>query len=103
MSKTIITYVRGENRRPIGCLVATGNDCEGYNVGWSICHANDTFCKTTARKIALGRANSDHEASPLDCQWKFPGSKVEAMEEALNEYFVPRCDKYFKLKSATAE
>jgi hypothetical protein len=102
MSKTIITYVRGENRRPIGCLVATGSD-GNYNVGWSICHANDTFCKTTARKIALGRANSDHAESPLNCQWKFPGSKVEAMEEALNEYFVQRCDKYFGLKSAAAK
>lgn len=50
--KKIIRYVRTDDGRPLGCVVAVGNGL----VGWSFCRKGDTFTKKKAIEIATGRA-----------------------------------------------
>jgi hypothetical protein len=101
MSDVIVTYARGENRNPIGCLAAVRTE-DGYDIGWSICHDNDSFNKKRARQIAIGRAKSGRGESIFNFEC-IPGSKVEFLLDELESYFVPRCDKYFKPKQMEAD
>lgn len=56
MKRPFYHYLRDANGERYGVICATSPD----NIGWSLCHPNDQFCKATgrfkARKRAEGRA-----------------------------------------------
>jgi len=62
---TLIRYMKDNKGRTRGCIVCTGKDPKygegnmyAYNIGISFCNPKDVFTKTTARKIAIGRAKN---------------------------------------------
>jgi hypothetical protein len=59
--KSIIQYIRNQDGRKIGALVATSEDGKTIKIGWSLCNDKDTFNKEFAKKIAFGRAEKSFE------------------------------------------
>lgn len=57
-TQKIIQYIREEDRTPIGCMVAIG-DNNGVNIGFSLCNKWDKFNKERGIFIAENRAKSD--------------------------------------------
>jgi hypothetical protein len=47
----LVKYLRDENRKPYGCIVAVGPGMVGY----SVCNPKDTFNKELGCMIAAGR------------------------------------------------
>ena len=51
-----IRYLRDEDGRPFGCVVAVVEDSRLPIWGASLCNPKDRFCRSRAREIAIGRA-----------------------------------------------
>ena len=88
MEKTIVEYVRDENRNPRACLVGkwTGSS---VRVGVSICHAGvDKFDKSLGRKIAEGRCDSGRSSGSTSFVLHSVGREIDT--------FADRCRKYFQ-------
>ena len=62
----LIQYIRDENRRPIGTMVAIKKDDQAF-LGLSFCNLKkDKFNKALGKKIAVQRANQLY-ARTCDC------------------------------------
>lgn len=48
----VIKYVRDNNRKPIGVVVAIDSN----KIGWSMCHKDDRWNKDMGKTIAINRA-----------------------------------------------
>jgi hypothetical protein len=94
----IVSYIRDEEGTPYGCFVSTGRD----KIGFSICHPDDEFHKTTARGLALEREVEAEECMCLilDRVVGYEGStpNVTAMVLVEAMLFRKRVNKYFKLE-----
>lgn len=52
----IVQYVRDQERKPFGCLVAIDKN----KIGWSLCNTKlDTFSKDFGKQIAIRRAEKE--------------------------------------------
>lgn len=60
----LVSYVRDEQNRPIGCVAAVKDEKYGFKIGMSKCRPGERFRKKTARDIALGRAQASTEMCP---------------------------------------
>lgn len=92
--KTIVKYVK-KNNRVLGCLVGVGRfPAGGYAVGWSKYNRSGVedkpFSKKKALEIAMGRAvnNSTMLSGGYN---NFPHSFCAEIDD-----FVGRCKRYFK-------
>ena len=84
----LIEYIRGENRKPVGCVVAIDRD----SIGVSLLNPNDDFDRNLAKKIAAGRAELG--VVPL-----IPRKKEALVEEAIYRMAI-RAGRYFKEEHA---
>lgn len=107
----LIQYIRDEKNQPFGVVVATSNN-GNFSLGWSVCNKKDTFNKSLALEIAIGRAMSGkkHEQpvrfvkrtvllpEKMDSQVLVPYVvKVDAVQEMVN-HMRNRALKYFRVK-----
>jgi hypothetical protein len=87
-NNTIYQYVRNRRREKVGVVVATKRSDNTVGLGFSLCATNrgDTFDKTTALNIALGRAEN------------FPHFIDDVPQSALNDWQIvyDRAMRYFK-------
>lgn len=80
----LIEYIRGENRNPVGCIVAIDRNTFGI----SLLNPKDEFDKDMAKKIAIGRAE-------LGVYPNIPRKKESLVERSIQR-MVDRADRYFK-------
>jgi len=83
----IKSYVRNENREPIGVIVALDRNL----IGWSCKNPKDKWDKKKALKIAIGRAlkvGLDHAYNVLH---NIPVHMIDPFEE-----MEKRAERYFK-------
>lgn len=52
----LFRFLRDENRKPFGVMVAVQNDDGALDYGVSLCNSNDQWNRDRGREIALGRA-----------------------------------------------
>jgi hypothetical protein len=90
--KSVIQYIRDENKNPRGVLVAVKQD-ESYKVGYSLCNKKDRFQKKMALKIALARAVQ----TPFNLEQKLDFDAGRVVRNMLPK-FVERCKKYYKIQ-----
>jgi len=95
-------YLRDENGRPFGCLVAVGNS-EQVVVGMSLCSKKDIFHKKIGREIAMARANKSSKItipiSNIDCVSYIITTDRKNIPYALNQVydFFYHCQRRFKI------
>jgi hypothetical protein len=85
----LINYIRNENRRPRGVVVAFKED-EQIKFGFSLHNPIDKWDRELGIKIAVARANAK------DFQLPDVGERREKVSEGLEQMKI-RASKYFKL------
>lgn len=96
----LISYIRDENKHPIGTIVAIPiprhldeSFSRKYSIGYSICNDCDRFNKEMGKKIAMGRAFWDSKGpipnrivnnTKMD---KLVKDELERMNERASKYF----------------
>lgn len=79
----LVKYLRDENRRPFGCVVALQDMDGDIRLGYSFCNPNDTFVKDFAVDIAACRA------------WKGPGKNAARVPDYAREQLVEEMNKLY--------
>lgn len=84
IGEVLVKYVRDENRKPVGVVVAVDSNM----VGWSKCHKGDKWNKDLGKAIALNRAWKCHslaaniEAAPFGF-----AETLKEMHKRAEQYF----------------
>ena len=79
----LIEYLRGENRQPVGCIVAIDRDTFGI----SLLNPKDEFNKDLAKKIAVGRAELGILPNVPQKKMKLVTNAIKRMTERSERYF----------------
>jgi len=77
----LIKYIKSEEGKPVGCVVSTGRK----TLGWSLTSTHDKFCKSIAKKIAIGRLTKEMKR----------GSETEFDAEYWVDRILTSSDAYF--------
>lgn len=94
MNNYIKTYIRDENRRPYGVVVALKKDGK-IGVGYSITNPRDNFDRDMGNKIAFGRAEADINGRVTKVPTFDNPKRTTEVEFAINQ-MQSRAIEYFK-------
>lgn len=79
--KEMIQYFRGDNRHPIGVMVAIHSEEDVVRIGWSKCNKKDQFDKTKGLKIARMRTLAGSELA-IPASREFICEETELVKDA---------------------
>lgn len=85
----LVSYIRDENRKPFGCIIAIKTANDEIRYGLSLCNPKDRFTKKDGRRLAL--KNSSGQCISI------PAYRAEAVRVA-QEQMRNRVKKYFTHK-----
>ena len=93
---TKIYYIRDNNYKPIGCLVAKPISETFIAIGLSMCNTkHDTFNKKIGKELAIARAEEHWK------EYQFKNRQVSEYQNVGTEIlnFISGCVRYYKNKS----